>query len=631
LKTTARILSVAALASAFTGLAQLATPAPSDAFTTIGGSLGLSQRDLRVWNSFGNPQANNNTTPHPNFPGAVGAPMAIWKGAVEWASVPVGGNGLGDGVPSNATLGSGGANFDAVWEGETFGSGSTNDNVHSEGGSCGGGTLAFTETPISNGWRIIYCAEWTWQDGPGDNNSIDLQGVATHEHGHALGLGHSSDGNSTMFFAITGDGVPDRSINNDDQAGVQFIYGSMGGNKCEITGISGSTDIGDTLTISGQNFSANGNEVWFTKFNSNGVPVKLTNVSSTGGGTQIQVSIPNGVQDGNVVVKNSNSGGAALSNAWPIDIGTGGAAPPFVSGVDPSIGQAGGFTEVTITGFAFEGTTSVQFGGNEANSFTVDNDGQITALTPSGQTNTTVDIDVTNADGTGTLPTAFQYTFNNPPMIDTVTPNNGPDSGGTIATITGGSVVGADKVEFGGVAGTGLVVNSATELEVTTPPGPVGDVDVKITIEDGVLGFNTDVITDGFTYTSGGPAGNFVQFGTGSPGILGVPDLDGSGDLTPGGTGFTIDLTNAAPLAPVTLFVSAVQDAVPFKGQTLYTFPILVQIPLGNTSLTGALSLPGTIPASTPGGVSVFLQEFITDDAGVQGLSSTNGLELQIP
>ena len=68
----------------------------------------------------------------------------------------------------------------------------------------GSGVLAFTEAPGSDGWRIRYYSFWLWVDGPGDgftgaNNRTDIQGIACHEYGHALGMGHSvAGGNPTM-------------------------------------------------------------------------------------------------------------------------------------------------------------------------------------------------------------------------------------------------------------------------------------------------------------------------------------------------------------------------------------------------------------------------------------------------
>jgi hypothetical protein len=126
------IFAASGLAVAVTMAIALSLPTSAAGWALIGGSLGLSQRDVRVDNNFTDASANNNNTPHVNFPGATGAVMAIWKGAVEWGSVPWAGNGLGDGSSTNSNLGDGGANFDAKFEGTTTAIGNSHANVHSE-------------------------------------------------------------------------------------------------------------------------------------------------------------------------------------------------------------------------------------------------------------------------------------------------------------------------------------------------------------------------------------------------------------------------------------------------------------------------------------------------------------------
>jgi hypothetical protein len=293
-------------------MAVLLVPRPVEGFTTTGESLSLAQRAVRVFDNFSAPQANNNTTPDPDWPGYTGAELAIWKAATEWGSALHGGTGNGD-PTQPGDLGSGHANFDAYWVGNAASVGSANSNTHSEISGSSGGVLAFTETPVSDGWRIRYYSVWTWLDGPRvEAGGIDLQGIATHEYGHALGLGHSSVAGATM---ATGTSPIDmRSIEPDDVAGVQSIYGASAPAKPVITGVALSTS---SLTIQGQNFSISGNQVWFTPaLGSAGGNV--SNVSSTGS----SIVLPWPIQDagpGDVLVKKSGSSHADLSNARPFD------------------------------------------------------------------------------------------------------------------------------------------------------------------------------------------------------------------------------------------------------------------------------------------------------------------------
>src|SRR5262245_27436135 len=197
------------------GTAALFLPVrPSHAFTKIGGSLDETQRDVRVYNTFLDPTANDNTTPSAQFPGWSGAELAAWKAVVEWGS-RLHGDGTGDPQGGNQ-LGSGGANFDAFWAGSADGIGATNNNIISTISSCTGSVLAYTELPISDGWRIRVCENWTWDDGPGTiGNRIDLQGVLCHEYGHALGLDHSTVNAATMFPSVSPGSTAIRSIEAD--------------------------------------------------------------------------------------------------------------------------------------------------------------------------------------------------------------------------------------------------------------------------------------------------------------------------------------------------------------------------------------------------------------------------------
>jgi len=243
-------------AMAIGAVAMLFGSETSRGYSIMGGSLGLDQRDVRVFDNFTDASANNNTTPDANWPGYTGVELAIWKACGEWGSELHGGNGLGDPLQ---TVGSGGANFDMSWQGNATSIGTTNQNTHSELAGSSGGVLAFTETPISDGWRIRYYSSWTWQDGPGSvSGGIDIQGVACHEYGHALGLGHSTVGGATMYPSISGTGTAQRSIAADDIAGVQHVYGVKSASKPTISSISVGSG---SVTINGTNFSPSNNEV----------------------------------------------------------------------------------------------------------------------------------------------------------------------------------------------------------------------------------------------------------------------------------------------------------------------------------------------------------------------------------
>lgn len=322
---------------------------PAEGYSTIGGNLDYTKRHFRVFNNFTNPGANSNQTPHPNFPGALGAVMAIWKGCVEWGTL----HGDGTGDPHQPTgLGSGNSNFEAFFAGETGGTGGSNSNIHSLVSGCNSGVLAYCETPISNGWRIRFCNSWSWNGGPQTNiTGTDLQGVACHEYGHALGLGHSNVSGATMYPSISGSGVNARSIAADDIAGVQHIYGTVAATKPRITNVHIS---GNTAIITGQNFSSTGNTVWFTRNNtsssSSNPTLTVSNVSSTNGGTQIVVVIPGNADPGHIAVRRNSTTLSSVSNSWPFDPSNAGCDPDVLAYCESSPNSAGSGAILTWTG-----------------------------------------------------------------------------------------------------------------------------------------------------------------------------------------------------------------------------------------------------------------------------------------
>jgi IPT/TIG domain-containing protein len=79
--------------------------------------------------------------------------------------------------------------------------------------------------------------------------------------------------------------------------------------------------------------------------------------------------------------------------------------------------------------------------------------------------------------------------------IDAISPNTGAAAGGTVVTITGENLDGVSGVDFGGVAGTNLVIDSAEQLRVTTPAGAAGAADVVVHDDAGDV-----TVTGGFTY-----------------------------------------------------------------------------------------------------------------------------------
>ncbi len=68
--------------------------------------------------------------------------------------------------------------------------------------------------------------DWNWSTG--SPIQVDLQSVALHEFGHALGLNHSGSGSAVMFASYS-NGSNKRTPTQDDKDGIVAIYGQQGG------------------------------------------------------------------------------------------------------------------------------------------------------------------------------------------------------------------------------------------------------------------------------------------------------------------------------------------------------------------------------------------------------------------
>lgn len=315
------ITRIAPAAAALAGALFLLAPAHTRAFEVYGDVLDLTQRDFRFLNGFTGTFANANQIPDPDFPGALGAELAIRKGVAEWGSEA---HGSGQTDPTQDEIGSGGSNFDAFFSGRSAIVGGPNGNIISViPGSAG--TFAFTELPIGDGWRIrFYDAARDWNDAVAPPlqgaNPIDIQGVMTHEYGHALGLDHSMVPGATMSTATANRGIDLRSIEADDIAGVRFLYGDRDPAKPRIERYELA---GSTVTLVGTGFHPTDNEIWLTHDTPtptvNGTPVLVSGLPSASSGTRITFTMPAGAGAGDIAVRVPGSGNEALSNVQPFD------------------------------------------------------------------------------------------------------------------------------------------------------------------------------------------------------------------------------------------------------------------------------------------------------------------------
>ena len=184
--------------------------------------------------------------------------------------------------------------------------------------------------------------------------------------------------------------------------------------------------------------------------------------------------------------------------------------PPVMESVEPSAGSPQGGTTVTITGQEFfaGATPSTQTSVHICADFAaqtgcekvlaqsiVEISTDTIVFTTPAHIPGFVDLGVVNPDGQKHFMGGVYY-FNDPPMLDSITPEAGPAGGGTKVTVLGTGFVAGMEVFFGGVASPDVTPKSDKETLAITPPGAGGLVEVSVENPDGAL----DSLGDAYTY-----------------------------------------------------------------------------------------------------------------------------------
>ena len=222
--------------------------------------------------------------------------------------------------------------------------------------------------------------------------------------------------------------------------------------------------------------------------------------------------------------------------------------PLVVDSVDPISGPTAGGTVVTVTGSNFPSSVTVTFGGTAATDVVIANSASASFTTPVHGEGT-VDVTVTTLDGqSATVPNAF--TFVAPPVLTSITPDLGSDTGGTEVTLAGTGFQGGATVFFGGGAASNVTVSSPTSASASTPLGSAGPVDVVFANPDG----QSSTLSAGYTYVV-------------PPSITSVSPESGS---VAGGTAIAVTGTDFVSGATVT-FGGAAATGVTFNSATSIT------------------------------------------------------------
>ncbi|HEY7892001.1 MAG TPA: IPT/TIG domain-containing protein, partial [Solirubrobacteraceae bacterium] len=182
---------------------------------------------------------------------------------------------------------------------------------------------------------------------------------------------------------------------------------------------------------------------------------------------------------------------------------------PAVTKVEPGTGSAVGGTAVTITGSNFVGVTEVKFGSRAAESFKVESNTEITAVTPPWTSgNAIAEVTVVTVAETSTKSGGDSFIYE--PAVTKIEPTAGPGAGGTSVTITGEAFEGlfengagemppfVSSVKFGANKATSFEAKSSTQIVAVSPPG-FGTQDVTVSTLGGT---SASLPADQFAYAT---------------------------------------------------------------------------------------------------------------------------------
>lgn len=241
--------------------------------------------------------------------------------------------------------------------------------------------------------------------------------------------------------------------------------------------------------------------------------------------------------------------------------------PPTVDSIVPASGPSTGGTLALLRGTNFAAGARVLFGKGASSKVTVMDDKRLSAIAPAGAIGG-VDVTVINVDGqAGQLVRGFTYvdpaSLGTPPNLASVTPAQGPSTGGTTTILTGGAFQTGMLVFFGGFIANASAVQNAGIATAVTPAGPTGTVDVAVTNPDG----QTSTLTASFKFIP-------------RPAPQNIAPTNGP---TAGATSFT--LAGAAFVTGAKVYFGGVQSA--------------------DAAVQSATVITGTTPAHGPGPVDV--------------------------
>jgi len=330
-----------------------------------------------------------------------------------------------------------------------------------------------------------------------------------------------------------------------------------------LTPAQGPVGGGTTVTVAGSGFLADS-----TVSVDGSAPITPDSIAADG--TSLTFTTPAHAL-GDVPVTVTTRGGTSAPQTFTYQPAPAGA--PVLTGITPTEGPAGGGTPVTITGTGFSAGSTVSVDGSDPIvPDTIAPDGTSLTFTTPAHAAGPVPVTVTNGTGTS-APQTFTYLA--PPLaapvLDTITPDEGPVGGGTSVTITGTGFTAGSTVSVDGSAPItpDVLADDGTSLTFTTPAHVEGTIAVTVTNAGG-----TSSPLD-FTYTPA-PAT--------APVLIDIePEVGPAGGGTPvtiTGTGFTagstVSVDGSAPITPDTIATDGTSLTYTSPAHVAGTVPVTV-------------------------------------------------------
>ena len=213
------------------------------------------------------------------------------------------------------------------------------------------------------------------------------------------------------------------------------------------------------------------------------------------------------------------------------------------------------------------------------------------------------------------------------PTVTSISPGVGSPAGGTQVTITGTNFTGVTAVLFGTTNAANFVVNSATSITATSPPGQWGAVDVTVV---NAVGASPPVAADRFTFDSpptvATPASSTPNPVNGTTANLSVLGADDGGEANLTYTWATAGTPPAAVSFATNSSNAARNTVASFTAAGTYNFQVTITDASGLTT-TSAVTV--TVNSTQPAVTSV---EVNGDNSALAGAAIDGGqhcLQLQ--